>query len=51
MFENGTLRITDVKPDDRGFYKCVASNIVDSISKTVLLSVTGNRVTLKIVHV
>jgi len=41
VFPNGTLRIADAKPVDAGFYKCQAINEVDVISKTVLITISG----------
>lgn len=40
-FSNGTLRFTDIREDDSGYYVCTASNRYGSIVNTIQLTVLG----------
>ena len=42
FLSSGSLMITDIQYEDRGIYRCTASNRLDSASATAIIRVNGN---------
>ena len=41
LYNNGTLRVWNMQPDDAGFYTCIATNALGSIQQTTLVMYNG----------
>ena len=50
MFDNGTLRVTDVRSEDSGIYSCEVTTNLDHAHATGAISVIGAHTALSLLR-